>query len=234
MRARTATARARTVLVAVGAAATLALATAACGSGGDTDDGPIDGAAHGSGDPADSDTDGEDGDDPADGAPEPADGAPEFDFPDDVEILVDEDTTGDETVDEILRDHAYALLAMRESYAHAEPTENFNRYWTGGGKALVEGNLQTYQDEGRAITGNSRFYNREVREHSEEQARLTFCEDVTQLYDRDSSGEVQETEPSPDDYRSYVTFMSPSEDGGWQIKDITGQAGSDTCQQAAS
>jgi hypothetical protein len=232
--ARTATARAWTALVALGAAATLALATAACGSGGDSDDGPIDGAAHGTGDPADGDADDEDGDDPAASTPNPADGAPEFDFPEDVEILVDEDTTGDETVDEILRDHAYALLAMRESYAHAEPSENFYRYFTGSAVTKYETELAQYQEDGKVITGTDRFYNRVVRSHDEAEAMVTFCEDQSRAYEKDAAtGEFEESEPTLSSYVSYTTFLDKGEDGEWQIKDFSALRESEPCRDAA-
>lgn len=218
MRAR----RNGTRAAAAAAVAAAALLLAGCGGddGGSSSGDRIEGA--GSGDK-----------EPSAEPSEPEPGAPQFDLPDDVQVEVAEDATGDEQKDAILRDHGYALMAQQEAYAATEATPNFSKYWAGEAAATFEADFAEYRKDGVTITGLDTFYFREVTSLKDGRAVVAYCEDQSKAYLKNAeSGKVDKT---PTTLNSYIDARATMEKngGGWQVVDYQATRGSKECRDEA-
>ncbi|MGP3950851.1 hypothetical protein [Streptomyces sp. 7N604] len=161
-------------------------------------------------------------------------GAPEFDLPPDVKVVIDDDTTGNKTTDEVLKDHGYALMAMQEAYAKAEATDNFDRYWQGEAADKFRAVFDEYEKSGTTITGTDRFYGRAVMSQEGKKALVTFCEDQSKAFDKDvKSGRVDRNEPNLDPFIEIRTVLEKGSAGDWQIAEYLGQRGSKSCREDA-
>jgi hypothetical protein len=160
-------------------------------------------------------------------------GAPEFDLPEDVEVEIAEDATGDEKKDVILRDHGYALMAQQEAYAATEATPNFSRYWDGEAAATFEADFAAYRKDGITITGLDTFYFREVTSLKGDRAVVAYCEDQSAAYVKDAeTGKVDKTPAGLDSYIDARATMEKSGDI-WKVVDYQATRGSKECRDEA-
>ena len=210
----------------VGAACTLAAAAlvlTACGGGGDKKV-----AATTSGAPAGAPSAG------ATTAPATtsAPAGPTFDFPPDVSVVVDADTTGDAAKDAVLRDQGYGLRAIYLSVAELNSKlPVFSRYLTRDAAKTWIDSIAWGQRYHRTVTGPLRFYDREVTLRDAKTAAVTFCEDQSRSYDKDSrSGKVFTTTTSADSLVSHTASLRKSADGTWQMTTYTSQRGAAQCR----
>ncbi len=160
-------------------------------------------------------------------------GAPEFDLPQDVEVEIAEDTTGDAKKDEILRDHGYALMAQQEAYAATEATPNFAAYWDGEAAATFEADFAVYRKDGVTITGLDVFYFREVTSLKDGRAVVAYCEDQSKAYLKDAeTGKVDRTPATLDSFIDARATMEKGADG-WKVVDYQATRGSKECRDEA-
>jgi hypothetical protein len=210
------------LLLSLTAAATLALTLTACGGSGGSGSGDKISGANSSTSAS------------ASPSPSPSAGAPTFDLPSDVKVVIDEDKTGDKAKDAILRDHAYALMAMQESYAKGSDTANFKRFWNGYAGAAYAEAFADSKKKGLTISGADRFYNRVVQSKDSKSAVVTFCEDQSKAFDKEvKSGKVFRNAPSLDSFIRYRMTMEMDGAGDWQVATSTPQERSTVCQGAA-
>jgi hypothetical protein len=159
--------------------------------------------------------------------------APKFDLPADVKVDITADKTGNRTKDAILQAHQYALMAQQESYAKTEPTANFQKYWSDQAAAKLDSVFKAYRKNGNTITGQDRFYFRQVTWVKGKQAEVAYCEDQSKLFDKNvSSGKVNRNAPSLNSYVDVRTKLA-KRDGTWQVIELEGQRGSKECRQKA-
>ncbi|WBB64007.1 hypothetical protein O7599_16460 [Streptomyces sp. WMMC500] len=205
---------------AAAAVAAAALLLTGCGDDGGSSGDEIEGAKTGNKEPSA---------DPSAGEP----GAPRFDLPDDVEVEIAEDATGDERKDAILRDHGYALMAQQEAYAATEATANFAKYWDGEAAATFEADFATYRKDGITITGLDTFYFREVTSLKDGRAVVAYCEDQSRAYVKDTeTGKVDKTPATLDSYIDARATMEKGADG-WKVVDYQATRGSKECRDEA-
>ncbi|WP_130796230.1 hypothetical protein [Streptomyces otsuchiensis] len=229
------TARRRNPAALGAAALTAALLLTACGSDGDDAADDVPGMGQG-GDAAPSqepengeepETDEEDAGDP---------GEPTFDFPDNFEIVIDDDTTGDPEKDELLRDHGYALMAMMESYVQQKGTENFSRYWTAPVDSDYLYDFDWYADEGWTLAGVHRVYDRVVSDISEAGASIAFCEDVAEVRTEDVETGERVPDEAEGEYHHFLEHrmrLERAEGDNWQVSVSSWDRGSEKCADSA-
>lgn len=212
--------RARTGAAAAAVAAALLLAGCGGDDGGSSSGDKIEGAQSGNEDPTTEPS----ADDP---------GAPEFDLPDDVEVEIAADETGDKKKDEVLRYHGYALMAQQEAYAATEPTPNFEKFWDDVAAGKMTNDFATYRKDGITITGLDRFYFREVVSIEGTTAVVAACEDQSKAYVKDvETGKVEKTDTTLKSYVGLRSTMEKTADG-WKVVDYTATRGSEECRDKA-
>ncbi|WP_103500961.1 MULTISPECIES: hypothetical protein [unclassified Streptomyces] len=229
------TARRRNPAALGAAALTAALLLTACGSDGDDAADDVPGMGQG-GDaaPSQEPENGEEPETDEEDAGHP--GEPTFDFPDNFEIVIDDDTTGDPEKDELLRDHGYALMAMREGYVQQGGTENFSRYWTAPIDSDYLFDFDRYADEDLALVGIDHFYKREVNDIKGDEASVRFCESTVDGHtEKVGSGEEVGSGSSGEyaDFRQYLMHLVRADEGHWQVSDGHWESGSQECAEAA-
>ncbi|WP_051951476.1 hypothetical protein [Actinacidiphila yeochonensis] len=160
-------------------------------------------------------------------------GAPTFDFPSDVKVVIDPDTTGDATKDAILRDQGYGLDATYVAVSKLDKNQPlFNEY-------LVEDAAETWSEaidggkkDSATITGTVHFYDRKVTVTDSTTAAVTFCEDQRYAYDKNTkTGKTAKTAPSADSFIFHTSRMLKASDGTWQTSTYNSQRGAAQCQQ---
>jgi hypothetical protein len=216
-------ARRTTALAATGSLAAAALLLTACGGGGSDSKITSSPAAPTTSAPATSA--------PAT-TPAAADG-PTFDFPSDVKVVVDPDTTGDATKDAILKDQAYGEQAIFLAIAKLDPKlPQLNKYLTGEALGDWINGVKWGQTHHTTISGTTLIYKRTVNVTSAQSAFVNFCESQRNAYDKDSkTGKVARTTPSSDDFILHTSLMRKSADGTWTMSTYESQKGAATCRR---
>ncbi|WP_031525503.1 hypothetical protein [Streptomyces sp. NRRL F-5123] len=205
------------------AAATLLL-TACGGGGGDKKIG-----AEGSGTPAPAPSASTTTAAPTTSAP----AGPTFDFPPDVKVVVDPDTTGDAVKDAILRDQGYGQQAIFLAIAKLDSTiPVFQKYVTGKAAADWAVKIDWGKSHHTTVTGTTAFYNRKVTVTDATTAGVTFCQSERESYDKDTkTGKVATTTPSLDDFTLHTARMRKAADGTWQMTDYRSQDRAKSCER---
>ncbi|MEO3847289.1 hypothetical protein ABGB09_06465 [Streptomyces sp. B8F3] len=162
----------------------------------------------------------------------PAPDAPEFDFPADLKVEVDADTTGDGTKDAVLRDHGYAVRANMLALAKLDPElPVLAEYVAGDAFINSTDNVESFKAEGRTVTGATHFYDREVELRNKGLASVTYCEDQREAFNKDvDSGEVDRTEPSDKSFVRYTALMEKTDEGVWQMTFDQSERGAPECR----
>ncbi|SDN25328.1 hypothetical protein [Actinacidiphila guanduensis] len=216
-------ARRTTALAATGSLAAAALLLTACGGGGSDSKITSSPAAPTTSAPATSA--------PAT-TPAAADG-PTFDFPSDVKVVVDPDTTGDATKDAILKDQAYGEQAIFLAIAKLDPKLPQLQTYVGGDalQSWID-KVKWGQSHHRSVTGTTQFYQRTVHVTGSDTANVTFCESERAAYDKDTTtGRTIKTTPSPDDFTQHLAMMQKGSDGVWKMTTYQSQKGAKACQR---
>jgi hypothetical protein len=158
--------------------------------------------------------------------------APVFHFPPDVKVVVDPDVTGDAVKDAILRDQGNGLRAIYLALAKLDTRS------PGLAQYLAQDAAKTWDDSvgwgrtyHRSVTGTVRFYDREVTVKDQKTAGVSFCEDQSRSYDKDSkTGKVFTTQPSASDFVFHMAQMIKASDGTWQMATYKSQRGAARCR----
>ncbi|MFJ2953109.1 hypothetical protein [Streptomyces sp. NPDC087270] len=158
--------------------------------------------------------------------------APTFDFPSDVKITVDSDTTGDKTKDAILRDQGYGQEAMLLAVTKQDPSiPVFTKYVSETAAESWIKSVDSDKAAHRTLTGKVRFYDRKVTVSSATTAGVTFCEDQRYGYDKNTeTGKVTLTKADSQGLIYHSVFMRKAKDGTWQTATYNSQRGATRCE----
>ncbi|WP_089099576.1 hypothetical protein [Streptomyces hyaluromycini] len=216
----------RTLPVAAALAATAALLLTACGGGDDSSKGndKIAGAdgTGGSTSPSPS----------ASTSASTEKNAPSFDFPSDITVVVDRESTGDATKDAVLRDLAYAAEARLEAFAKGNgQTANLNRYFAGYARTYWIGRVAELKKQGLTVTGHYRYFDFEVTDIANSKtAAVRYCEDQSKAYGKViKTQKVQVTKPSDKDFVLNTLQVAKDSAGDWQVTRQSWKKGDASC-----
>jgi hypothetical protein len=163
----------------------------------------------------------------------PAASAPTFDFPADVKVVVDADTTGDAVKDAVLRDQANGQKAIFLAIAKLDPKlPVFDKYL--GGEALQNwiDKVKWGQTHHTSVTGTTLFYKRSVNVTSPTTAGVTFCESERNSFGKNTkTGKTIKTTPSLSDFTQHYALMSKGADGVWKMTTYQSQSGAAACER---
>lgn len=215
----------RTTVTAACTLAAAALMLTACGGGGG--DKKI--AATTSGTPAGAPSASATTAAPATSAP----AGPTFDFPSDVKVVVDPDTTGDATKDAVLRDQGYGQQAIFLAIAKLDASiPQFHKYVIESAAADWTSKIDWGRSNHESITGTTLFYNRKVTVTSATTAGVTFCQSERNSYGKNTkTGKAIKTTPSLDDFTFHTALMRKSAEGTWQMANYKSQDRAKDCER---
>lgn len=163
----------------------------------------------------------------------PADtGAPTFDFPSDVKVVIDADSTGDATKDAVLKDQGYGEQAIFLAIAKLDPSlPALNKYLSAEALGDWINSVKWGQSHHKSIIGSEHFYKRSVHMTSATTAGVSFCENSRDAYDKDTkTGRRINGTPSTKDFTLHYSLMRKGSDGTWRMTTYDSQPGAAKCQ----
>ncbi|MEU6849997.1 hypothetical protein ABZ901_08735 [Actinacidiphila alni] len=161
----------------------------------------------------------------------PAADAPAFDFPADVKVVIDADTTGDAAKDAVLRDQAYGQQAIFLAIAKLDSKlPALSTYLSGEALQNWTDKVAWGKSHHTSVTGTTRFYKRTAKVTGPASASVTFCESERDSYGKDTkTGKAIRTTPSKNDFTQHYALMSKGADGVWKMTTYQSQSGAASC-----
>ncbi|MFW6691331.1 hypothetical protein [Streptomyces sp. MAR4 CNX-425] len=158
-------------------------------------------------------------------------GRPEIKLPDDLELIFDWPSTGDDTKDAVLQDAELRIRAVDLALVEQDPVHEAYRFFSGGEVAAdTETYIQAYVDEKARTTGRTRFYDAQITMDEPGVADLIYCEDQTKSFDMYLEPEkVNRTEPSNDDYIVHQARLRENDAGVWVTEQNIASKGAEQC-----
>ena len=212
-----------TLLAAIALTAAAALSLSACGSDDsskDKDNDKIAGA----------DTGEEKSASPSASAAEA--GRPKIELPSDLTMTFEGGKTGDAIKDAVLADSAERMRSVNAAIAGTDPENKaLGFYNTGRALEAAVSWVGQFKDAGATVTGEARYYDRNVTLQSKTSAVLTFCADESKGFSKDKkTNKIAKTPATKNSYVLYNTKLSKNADGVWQTSQILSTRGAAQCQ----
>ncbi|CAL9436375.1 hypothetical protein SUDANB32_02153 [Streptomyces sp. enrichment culture] len=161
-----------------------------------------------------------------------SDGRPKIELPADVKLTFEGGETGDPVKDAILADNAERMRAVDAAITGTDPKgEALAFYNTGKALKAAQDWVAQFEGAGATMTGEARYYDREVSLKDEDSATLTFCADESKGFSKDKkTGEIHKTPVTASSYVLYNTRLDKSSDGVWRTSQIISTRGAEQCQ----
>ncbi|MEV5415346.1 MULTISPECIES: hypothetical protein [Streptomyces albogriseolus group] len=207
-----------TLLTALALTATAALTLSACGSDDDKASGT---QADGGNKPASVSTS-------AATSPD----RPKIELPADLELTFEGGETGDPVKDAILADNAERMRAVDAAITGTDPEGKALAFYNTG-KALQAAQdwVAQFEEAGATLTGEARYYDREVTLTGDRSATLVFCADESRGFSKDKkTNEIHKTPVTKNSYVLYNTRLDKNVEGVWQTSQIISTRGATQCQ----
>ncbi|WP_151476638.1 hypothetical protein [Streptomyces albicerus] len=211
-----------TLLAAIALTAAAALSLSACGSDDSSKDkDKIAGA----------DTGGETAASPSASASSAA-GRPKIELPSDLTLTFEDTDTGDAVKDAVLADSAERMRAVDAAITGTDPKgEALAFYNTGKAREAALTWVGQFKDAGATLTGEARYYDRNVTLQGKTSAVVTFCADESKGFSRDKkTNKIAKTPVTKNSYVLYNTKLDKNADGVWQTSQILSTRGAAQCQ----
>jgi hypothetical protein len=159
-------------------------------------------------------------------------GRPKIELPSDLTLTFEGSKTGDSIKDAVLADSAENMRAVDAAITGTDPKgEALGYYNTDRALEAAVTWVQQFKDAGSTITGEVRYYDRNVTLKSKTSASLTFCADESKGYSKDKkTGKINKTPVTKNSYVVYNTRLDKSSEGVWQTSQIISTRGAAQCQ----
>ncbi|MEU7212944.1 hypothetical protein AB0B06_31600 [Streptomyces sp. NPDC044989] len=214
-----------TLIAALTLTATAALTLSACGSDNSSDKGEdkIAGADTGSGPSASAS--------PSSSSTAAA-GRPEVELPPDLKLTFEGAETGDPVKDSVLADNAERMRAVDAAITGTDPEgKALGFYNTGKALEAAVSWVGQFEKANATVTGQVRYFDRNVTLQGKTSAVLTFCADESKGFSKDKkTGKVAKTPVTKNSYVHYNTRLDKNADGVWQTSQIISTRGAAQCQ----
>ncbi|MEV5266554.1 hypothetical protein [Streptomyces werraensis] len=156
---------------------------------------------------------------------------PEIELPADLKLTFEGGETGDPVKDAILADNAERMRAVDAAITGTDPEGKALAFYNTG-KALQAALdwVAQFEEAGATLTGEARYYDREVTLQGEDSATLIFCADESKGFSKDKkTDEVHKTPVTKNSYVLYHTRLDRNADGVWQTSQVVSTRGAAQC-----
>ncbi|MEU1083161.1 hypothetical protein ABZ368_23530 [Streptomyces sp. NPDC005908] len=213
-----------TLLAALALTATAALTLSACGSDDDSPSKDSDAIAG-------ADTGGKKSASPSESTPTSTD-RPKIELPADLKLTFEDGETGDPVKDAVLADSAERMRAVDAAITGTDPEKKALAYYnTGKAREAALSWVAQFEEAGATMTGEARYYDRQVTFKSKTSAVLVFCADESKGFSKDKkTNKVQKTPVTKNSYVLYNTRLDKNAEGVWQTSQIISTRGAAQCQ----
>ncbi|MFI0505015.1 hypothetical protein ACH3WN_19570 [Streptomyces albogriseolus] len=157
---------------------------------------------------------------------------PEIELPADLKLTFEGGETGDPVKDAILADNVERMRAVDATIIGTDPQGKALAFYNTG-KALADARnwVAQFEEAGATLTGEARYYDREVTLTGEDSATLVFCADESKGFSKDKkTNEIHRTPVTKNSYVLYNTRLDKNADGVWQTSQIISTRGAAQCQ----
>ena len=165
-------------------------------------------------------------------SPSTSAGRPKIELPADLKLTFEGGETGDPVEDAILADNAERMRAVDAAITGTDlEGKALAFYNTGKALKAAQDWVAQFEEAGATITGEARYYEREVTLKGEDSATLTFCADESKGFSKDKkTNEIHKTPVTKNSYVLYNTRLDKNADGVWQTSQIISARGAAQCQ----
>ncbi|MFH8290832.1 hypothetical protein [Streptomyces sp. NPDC018059] len=157
---------------------------------------------------------------------------PKIELPSDLTMTFEPSDTSDPVKKAVLADNEERMRAVNAAITGTDPKSEALGYYNTG-KALEASAtwVAKFKDAGLGLTGEIRYYDRQVTLKDKETATLSFCADESKGYTKKKSTEkVNKTPVTKNSYVAYNTQLIKNADGTWQTSQIFSTRGAAQCQ----
>ncbi|MGX1154906.1 hypothetical protein [Streptomyces albogriseolus] len=157
---------------------------------------------------------------------------PKIELPADLELTFEGGETGDPVKDAILADNAERMRAVDAAITGTDPEGKALAFYNTG-KALQAAQdwVAQFEEAGATLTGEARYYDREVTLTGDRSATLVFCADESRGFSKDKkTNEIHKTPVTATSYVLYNTRLDKNVEGVWQTSQIISTRGATQCQ----
>ncbi|MFI8203309.1 hypothetical protein [Streptomyces sp. NPDC085937] len=168
---------------------------------------------------------------PAESAATGAD-RPDIELPADLKLTFEGAATGDPVKEAVLADSAERMRAVDAAITGTDPEKKALAFYNTG-KALKAAQdwVTQFERAGATLTGEARYYDREVTLRDENSAALVFCADESKGFSKDKkTGEIHKTPVTANSYVLYDTTLDMNDEGIWQTSQIISTRGATECR----
>lgn len=139
--------------------------------------------------------------------------------------------SGDAVKDAVLADSAERMRAVNAVIAGTAPENVLGHYNTGKALEAAASWVGEFEKAGATVTGEVRYYDREVTLDGKKAATLSFCADESKGFSKDAeTGKVSKTPVSKNSYVFYNSRLERNDAGTWQTTQIVSTRGAGQCQ----
>ncbi|MER6137449.1 hypothetical protein [Streptomyces sp. NPDC001815] len=212
-----------TLLAAIALTATAALTLSACGSDDSSKDKANDKIAG-------ADTGKKKSASPS--APASAAGRPKIELPSDVTHTFSPEESEDAVKNAVLKDNAELIRALDAAIVAQNPRLPALEFYTEGeGAVAAQKWVKAFADAGWTITGNVRYFDRQVTVSSKTSASLSYCADESKAFSKViKTEEVKKTKVTKKSYVAYGAQVEKNDEGVWELMKMASTRGADRCQ----
>lgn len=157
---------------------------------------------------------------------------PKISLPSDLTMTFEPSDTSDPVKKAVLADNEERMRAVNAAITGTDPKSEALGYYNTG-KALEASVtwVAKFKDAGLGLTGEIRYYDRQVTLKDKKTATLSFCADEGKGYTKKKSTEkVNKTPVTRNSYVAYNTQLIKNADGTWQTSQIFSTRGAAQCQ----
>ncbi|MFJ2263240.1 hypothetical protein ACIOKD_33880 [Streptomyces sp. NPDC087844] len=210
-----------TLLAAITLTSAAALTLSACG--GDSPDGEVAGAGTATATEKSAS---------ASASEEAAAGRPKIELPSDVKLSFTPDASEDPVENAILKDNAELVRALSAAIVAQDPRLPALEFYTEGeGAVAAQKWVKAFTDVGWTVTGDTRYFDRQVTVGAKNTASLTYCADESKAFSKViKTGKIKGTEVTKNSYVAYGVQVEKSDEGVWELMKISSVRGAYKCQ----
>ncbi|MFI1414866.1 hypothetical protein ACH4Y0_33785 [Streptomyces sp. NPDC020707] len=159
-------------------------------------------------------------------------GRPKIELPSDVKLSFTPDESEDAVKNTILKDNAELVRALDAAIVAQNarlPALEF--YTEGEGAVAAQKWVKAFVDAGWTVTGDTRYFDRQVTVSAKNTASLSYCADESKAFSKViKTGEIKGTKVTKESYVAYGVQVEKNDEGVWELLKISSTRGADKCQ----
>ncbi|MFE1797891.1 hypothetical protein ACFW9L_17225 [Streptomyces sp. NPDC059517] len=163
---------------------------------------------------------------------EAAAGRPAIELPSDVKLSFTPGGSEGPVQNAILKDNAELVRALSAAIVAQDPRLSALEFYTEGeGAVAAQKWVKAFVDAGWTVTGETRYFDRQVTVGSKDTASLSYCADESKAFSEViKTGEIKGTEVTKNSYVAYGVQVEKNDKGVWELMKISSTRGADKCQ----